>query len=72
MGEVAEGRMRAAKPPSRQEIVVQEPDEASDALVRVVVDAALEVHRSMGPAFLESVYENALCHELVSAPRAFR
>jgi hypothetical protein len=42
MGEVADGRMRAAKPPSRQEIVVQEP-EASDALARVVVDAALEV-----------------------------
>jgi len=43
---------------------VKEPDEASDALVRVVVDAALEVHRSLGPAFLESVYESALCHEL--------
>jgi GxxExxY protein len=43
---------------------VREPDEASDALVRVVVDAAHEVHRCLGPAFLESVYESALCHEL--------
>jgi GxxExxY protein len=43
---------------------VHEPDEVADALARVVVDAALEVHRYLGPAFLESVYENALCHEL--------
>jgi GxxExxY protein len=42
----------------------QEPDEASDALVSIVLDAALEVHRHLGPAFLESVYENALCREL--------
>jgi GxxExxY protein len=30
----------------------------------MVLDAALEVHRHLGPAFLESIYENALCHEL--------
>jgi hypothetical protein len=41
---------------------MQEPDAASDALAGVVLDAALEVHRHLGPAFLESVYENALCH----------
>ncbi len=43
---------------------MQEPDEELDDLAGVVVDAALEVHRHLGPAFLESVYEIALCHEL--------
>jgi len=40
------------------------PQDASDALATVVLDAALEVHRHLGPALIESVYENALRHEL--------
>jgi GxxExxY protein len=43
---------------------LKEPDREVDAWAAVVVDAALEVHRHLGPAFLESVYENAPCHEL--------
>ncbi|MBO9662633.1 GxxExxY protein [Dokdonella sp.] len=31
-----------------------------------VIDAALEVHRKLGPGLLESVYEVALAHELVA------
>ncbi len=43
-----------------------EPSEESDALAHAVVEAALEVHRQLGPAFAESIYENALCLELAA------
>ena len=41
-----------------------EPDFALDEMARVVVDAAMEVHRVLGPGLLESVYEQALSVEL--------
>ena len=34
--------------------------------------AALEVHRTLGPGFLESIYEQALCAELLSRAVPFR
>ncbi len=37
-----------------------------------MVDAALEVHRHLGPAFGEVVYEAALAHELELRGVAFR
>jgi GxxExxY protein len=35
----------------------------SDPLTEKIIGAAIEVHRILGPGLLESVYEQALCHE---------
>ena len=40
-----------------------EPDRELDEAARIVVDAALEVHRILGPGLLESLYEQALSVE---------
>ena len=36
-----------------------------ESLAHEVIGAALEVHRSLGPGYLEPVYEKALCIELL-------
>ena len=36
----------------------------ADELSRVVIGAAIEVHRTLGPGLLESIYERCLLHEL--------
>ncbi|MEX2560661.1 MAG: GxxExxY protein [Pirellulales bacterium] len=42
-----------------------EPIPALDEeLVSRIIGAAIEVHRLLGPGFLESIYERALVHEL--------
>ena len=43
---------------------LEEPSKELDRDVSEVVAAAIEVHRVVGPGFLESVYEHALCVEL--------
>jgi len=35
----------------------------SDDLTSRIIGAAIEVHRILGPGLLESIYEEALCHE---------
>jgi GxxExxY protein len=42
-----------------------EPIPAEDeALGHKIIGAAIEVHRLLGPGFLEKIYERAMCHEL--------
>lgn len=36
----------------------------TDLLTERIIGACIEVHRELGPGLLESIYEEALCHEL--------
>jgi GxxExxY protein len=39
-------------------------DESIERIARLVVDAAFNVHKNLGPGLLEKVYEICFCHEL--------
>jgi GxxExxY protein len=41
-----------------------EPSPELDAHIRETIQACIEVHRGLGPGFLEAIYEEALCVEL--------
>ena len=41
-----------------------EPSKDLDALAHLTIGAAIEVHRALGPGYLETVYEQALAVEL--------
>ena len=36
----------------------------TDKITENIIGAAIEVHKILGPGLLESIYEQALCHEL--------
>ena len=38
-------------------------DEVAEQLAHRVIGAAIEVHRELGPGYIESTYEEALAHE---------
>jgi GxxExxY protein len=40
------------------------PDDRYDEIAAVIVDAAFQVHRRLGPGLLESVYETCLSYEI--------
>ena len=40
------------------------PREALNRITGIVLDAAIQIHRELGPGLLESVYEAVLAHEL--------
>lgn len=44
--------------------MLNEPSKDTDALVHLIIDAAMEVHRTLGPGYMESIYEEALAIEL--------
>ena len=46
-------------------------DEKTETLIKSIIGAAIDVHRELGPGYLEKVYENAMTLELRHRGLAF-
>ena len=44
--------------------ITEMKERVEDSQTEQIIAAAIEVHRHLGPGLLESIYEEALCHEL--------
>ena len=54
---------QGAKFAKTAKVAKAEPDDVTDELARKVIGAAIEVHRHLGPGYLEGVYEEGLAIE---------
>lgn len=52
-------------------MIAKEKTMTENEISKVLVEIFLKVHRELGPGLLESVYEEAICHELVKRNIAF-
>ena len=52
---------------------LQRPDSSrAEQVAAAIVDAAIKVHKTLGPGLLESVYEACLCYELTKRAIPYR
>lgn len=50
----------------------RENEDGKDPRTSLIIGAAIEVHRILGPGLLESAYEECLCHEFHLRGISFR
>jgi GxxExxY protein len=42
-----------------------------DELIQKIIGLAIEVHKNLGPGYIESIYEKAMCYEMDNAGISF-